>query len=156
MNGRQRIITALSKQIPDRVPHFELAYNEASIIKIARHFTEDLPKPDYIQRLDLESRVKLFDAALVVIEELDVDGMVLRIFPGSCGVCRSFSVPRGRGSLWTGPSTIRPIWMATSRRRSSLPTSPLSATAPSGSRGRGPVSSACRIPSAGAGTCWGG
>ena len=83
MNGRQRIITALSKQIPDRVPHFELAYNEASIIKIARHFTEDLPKPDYIQRLDLESRVKLFDSALLVIEELDVDGMVLRIFPES-------------------------------------------------------------------------
>jgi hypothetical protein len=32
MNGRERILTALSRKIPDRVPHFELAYNEASII----------------------------------------------------------------------------------------------------------------------------
>jgi uroporphyrinogen decarboxylase len=83
MNGKQRIITALSRAIPDRVPHFELAYNEESVIKIARCFTEDLPKPDYIQRMDLESRVKLFDAALLVIEELDVDGLTMRIFPES-------------------------------------------------------------------------
>jgi uroporphyrinogen decarboxylase len=81
MNGRQRIITALSREIPDRVPHFELAYNEESILKIARCFTEDLPQPDYIQRMDLESRVRLFDAALLVIEELDVDGLTMRIFP---------------------------------------------------------------------------
>ena len=81
MNGTQRIITALSREVPDRVPHFELAYNEESIIKIARHFTEDLPKPDYIQRMDLENRLKLFDAALLVVEELDVDGLTLRIFP---------------------------------------------------------------------------
>ena len=81
MNGTQRIITALSRGIPDRVPHFELAYNEESIIKIARCFTEDLPQPDYIQRMDLESRVKLFDAVLLVMEELDVDGLTLRIFP---------------------------------------------------------------------------
>ncbi len=81
MNGRQRILTALSREIPDRVPHFELAYNEESVLKIAHHFTEDLPKPDYIQRMDLESRVKLFDAVLLVVEELDVDGLTLRIFP---------------------------------------------------------------------------
>jgi hypothetical protein len=65
-------LTALSREIPDRVPHFELAYNEESVSKIARHFTEDLPKPDYIQRRDLASRVKLFDAALLMVEELDV------------------------------------------------------------------------------------
>jgi len=81
MNGTQRIITALSRGIPDRVPHFELAYNEESVIKIARCFTEDLPQPDYIQRMDLESRVKLFDAVLLVVEELDVDGLTLRVFP---------------------------------------------------------------------------
>ena len=82
MNGTQRIITALSRGVPDRVPHLELAYNEASIIKIARCFTEDLPQPDYIQRMDLESRVKLFNTALLVMEELDVDGLTMRIFPG--------------------------------------------------------------------------
>jgi uroporphyrinogen decarboxylase len=81
MNGRERILTALSLGIPDRVPHMELAYNEESIIRIARCFTDDVPEPDYIQRLDLAGRVKLFEAALLVIEELDVDGLTLRIFP---------------------------------------------------------------------------
>jgi len=82
MNGRERVLTALSVGIPDRVPHLELAYNESSIIRIARCFTEDVPEPDYIQRMDLGSRVRLFEAALLVIDKLDVDGMTLRIFPG--------------------------------------------------------------------------
>jgi uroporphyrinogen decarboxylase len=81
MNGTERVLTALSVGIPDRVPHLELAYNESSIIRIARCFTEDVPEPDYIQRMDLGSRVRLFEAALLVIEKLDVDGMTLRIFP---------------------------------------------------------------------------
>ena len=81
MNGRERVLAALALGRPDRVPHLELAYNESSIIKIARHFTGDLPEPDFIQRMDLESKVKLFEAALLVIEELDVDGMTLRVFP---------------------------------------------------------------------------
>ena len=71
MNGRERILTALSLGIPDRVPHLELAYNESSIIGIARHFTDDLPKVDYIQRMDMENKIKLFETALLVIEELD-------------------------------------------------------------------------------------
>jgi hypothetical protein len=83
MNSRERVLAALSLEIPDRVPHLELAYNEASILKVARCFTEDLPEPDYIQRMDLGSRVKLFDAALLLIEELDVDGITLRVFPES-------------------------------------------------------------------------
>ena len=69
MNSRDRTIAALSLETPDRIPHLELAYNEASIIKIARFFTDDLPQPDYIQRMDLESRVKLFEAALLLIEQ---------------------------------------------------------------------------------------
>jgi uroporphyrinogen decarboxylase len=81
MNGRERVLTALSVGIPDRVPHLELAYNESSIIRIARCFTEDVPEPDYIQRMDLGSRARLFEAALLVIEELDVDGMTMRVFP---------------------------------------------------------------------------
>ena len=81
MNGRERVVTALSVGIPDRVPHLELAYNEASIVRIARCFAEDVPEPDYIQRMDLGSRVRLFEAALLVVEELDVDGLTLRVFP---------------------------------------------------------------------------
>ena len=43
MTGRQRILAALELERPDRAPHFELAYNESSIIGIARHFTDELP-----------------------------------------------------------------------------------------------------------------
>ncbi len=81
MNGRDRILTALSLGVPDRVPHLELAYNEASVIKIARHFTEDVPELDYIQRMSPEDRIRLFEAVLLIVEELDVDGLTLRVFP---------------------------------------------------------------------------
>jgi uroporphyrinogen decarboxylase len=83
MNSRERLITALSLGIPDQIPHLELAYNERSVIGIARCFTDDLPKPDFIQRMDLESKVKLFEAVLLMVEKLDVDGVTLRIFPES-------------------------------------------------------------------------
>lgn len=83
MNGKERMMAALSLGTPDRVPHFELAYNESSVINIAKHFTEDLPESDYIQRMDMESKVKLFDAAVLMIEELDIDGITMRLFTES-------------------------------------------------------------------------
>jgi len=83
LNGLDRMTTALSLQVPDRVPHWELAYNEASVLNIARHFTDDLPPAGYIQNMDLENKVKLINTLLLVIEELDVDGLTLRVFPAS-------------------------------------------------------------------------
>lgn len=83
MNGVERMITALSLGVPDRVPHWELAYNESSIVNIARQFTDDVPEPDYIQRIPLEEKVRLFEAVILIMEELDVDGITLRIFPES-------------------------------------------------------------------------
>ena len=83
MNGKERMLTALSLGIPDRVPHWELAYNESSIINIARHFTSDVPEIDFIQRMDLDSKIKLFDVAVRVVEELDVDGITMRVFSES-------------------------------------------------------------------------
>ena len=32
MNGRERTIAALSLEVPDRIPHLELAYNESYVI----------------------------------------------------------------------------------------------------------------------------
>jgi len=81
MNGKERMKTALSLGKPDRVPHWELAYNESSVLGIARHFTDDLPELDYIQRMSLENKIRLFEAALLVVTELDVDGLTLRPFP---------------------------------------------------------------------------
>jgi uroporphyrinogen decarboxylase len=79
MNGAERLRTALARGIPDRVPHMELAYNESSIIGIARHFTDDLPAVDYVQRMGIDDKIKLFEALLLFIEELDVDGVALRV-----------------------------------------------------------------------------
>lgn len=83
MNGRERLITALSLAVPDRVPHWELAYNEESVIKIAAHFTDDLPTPGYIQTMDIENRIKLINALNLFVEKLDIDGLTLRIFPAA-------------------------------------------------------------------------
>ena len=83
MNGRERMITALSGGVPDRVPHWELAYNESSIANIAAHFTDDLPPAGYIQTMDPESKAKLINALLLFIEQLNVDGLTLRVFPST-------------------------------------------------------------------------
>jgi uroporphyrinogen decarboxylase len=80
MNGKERVRTALGRGIPDRVPHFELAYNESSVIGIARLFAENVPEPDFIQRMGQLEQVRLFDAAVNVIRELDVDGITMRVF----------------------------------------------------------------------------
>ncbi len=81
MNGKERMVCALSLETPDRVTHWELAYNESSVISIARHFTDDLPEADYVQRMTLEDKLKLFEALILIQEELDVDGVTLRILP---------------------------------------------------------------------------
>ena len=79
MNGTERLKTALARGISDRVPHMELAYNESSIIGIAKHFTDDVPPVGYVQRMTVEDKIKLFEALLLFIEELDVDGVSLRV-----------------------------------------------------------------------------
>jgi hypothetical protein len=45
MNGRERILTALSVREPDRVPLYIHGINEAPIIGIGRHLKEGLPEP---------------------------------------------------------------------------------------------------------------
>lgn len=79
MNGAERLLTALRRGVPDRVPHMELAYNEPSIIGIARHFTDNVPPVNYVQRMSIEDKIRLFEALLLFIEELDVDGVSLRV-----------------------------------------------------------------------------
>jgi len=36
-------MTALKLEEPDRVPIFDLGFNEESILNVGRHFTSDLP-----------------------------------------------------------------------------------------------------------------
>jgi len=42
MNNRERFMTALKLGEPDRVPIFDLGFNEESILNVGRHFTSDL------------------------------------------------------------------------------------------------------------------
>lgn len=79
MNGAERLQIALKRGVADRVPHMELAYNESSIIGIARHFTENVPPLNFVQRMSVEDKIKLFEALLLFVEELDVDGVSLRV-----------------------------------------------------------------------------
>lgn len=79
MTGRERILTALELGQADRVPHFELAYNEPSIIGIARHFTDELPPEKPASDMTPEELLMIFQALGLIIEELDVDGMTARI-----------------------------------------------------------------------------
>jgi len=43
MTGKERILKALNLQEPDMVPVFEMGINEASIVNLGRHFTDDAP-----------------------------------------------------------------------------------------------------------------
>jgi len=68
-------LAALRLQQPDRVPYFDLCFNEQSILNVGKFFTSDLPpvKPlidcrpeEVLQYQELQSRI---------IRELDIDGL---------------------------------------------------------------------------------
>ncbi|RJP19173.1 MAG: hypothetical protein C4520_13370 [Candidatus Abyssobacteria bacterium SURF_5] len=93
MTGRERILTALARRQPDRVPVFELAYNEPSIIGIARHFTDKLPPLKPASEMSPEELFQIFDALVCFIEELDIEGLTTRVLehlePLGNGYCRN-------------------------------------------------------------------
>lgn len=80
MTPRDRLLTALSVEQPDRVPHFEHAYNEASIIGIGRHFTDRLPPVKPAADMTPEELLMISDAYVLFVEELDIDGVFARSF----------------------------------------------------------------------------
>jgi len=75
MNSRDRILKALKKEIPDRVPTFELLIDEASIIKLAGFlFDEPLDEARIKTRFGEESRHTL-ELHLRLAESLDLDSI---------------------------------------------------------------------------------
>jgi uroporphyrinogen decarboxylase len=76
----ERFLTALDVRQPDRVPHFENAYNEASIIGIAKHFTDKLPPVKPAAEMSPEELMMITDAFALFIDELDIDGVFSRVF----------------------------------------------------------------------------
>jgi len=77
MNGKERINAALERRQPDLVPIWEMAYNEPSIIGIARHFMDekDLPQPKLVMDMTPEERFRLLGGLMTFVEKLDLDGV---------------------------------------------------------------------------------
>ncbi len=77
MELKQRIMTALEREEPDAVPLWELAFNEPSIIGIARHFMDEkeLPEPKLAMDMSDQERFKTLTALVTFIRELGVEGV---------------------------------------------------------------------------------
>ncbi len=77
MNGKERIKVALDRGQPDAVPIWEMAFNESSIIGIAKHFTDEANLPEVKLLMDMtgEEKLKLIGGGITLIRELDLDGM---------------------------------------------------------------------------------
>ncbi len=75
MTSKQRILTALEPGEPDRVPVFEMGLNEASIVNVGRHFTEDVPPIKHITDMTLEEQLRYMDLLSLILKELGNDGV---------------------------------------------------------------------------------
>jgi uroporphyrinogen decarboxylase len=81
MKNKERFLTALRGGTPDKVPIFDFAFNEASIIKVGEHFCSELPQlKAFIDCTPGEIR-HYFDVYIGIVEALDLDAIVI-IFTG--------------------------------------------------------------------------
>ena len=74
MNGRERILTALSIQEADRVPLFIHGTNERPIMGIGRHLTDGLPTGKTIDEMTDAEKAKVIDTLRQVIEDVAAGG----------------------------------------------------------------------------------
>jgi uroporphyrinogen decarboxylase len=74
MTGKERILAALERRIPDRVPLYIHGINEAPIIGIGRHLTQGLPEPKQFHDMTDAEKLKLVDTLFLIHEHFGVDG----------------------------------------------------------------------------------
>ena len=74
MNGKKRIIAALSHQLPDRVPLYIHGINEAPIVGIGKRIGADVPPPKQFHALDDLEKMMLVEALFTIHEVFEVDG----------------------------------------------------------------------------------
>ena len=74
MTGKERILTALDVQQPDRVPLYIHGINEGPIIGIGRHLTDGLPEPKQFHDMNEQEKMKLVDTLFLLHETFGVDG----------------------------------------------------------------------------------
>lgn len=74
MNGKERIMAALSIHEPDRVPLYIHGINEGPIIGIGRQITEGLPEPKEFREMNDAEKGKLLDTLFLLHEHFGIDG----------------------------------------------------------------------------------
>lgn len=74
MTGKERILSALNIEQPDRVPLYIHGINEAPIIGIGKHLTDGLPQPKQFHEMDAAEKLKLVDTLFLIHETFGVDG----------------------------------------------------------------------------------
>ena len=74
MTGKERILSALNIEQPDRVPLYIHGINEAPSIGIGNHLTDGLPKPKQFHKMDDAEKLKLVDTLFLIHETFGVDG----------------------------------------------------------------------------------
>lgn len=76
MKGKERIMTALSRGQPDVVPVWELAFNEESVIKLARHLLppRELPAPKHFLEMNDTEALQMVSAFADMGKSLGLDG----------------------------------------------------------------------------------
>ncbi len=77
MEGKERIMTAIGRGVPDTVPVWELAFNEESIIGIAGKFMDesDLPEPKLAMDMDDREKLQILNGLITLIKEVGADGV---------------------------------------------------------------------------------
>ena len=75
MTGKERMLEAFALREPDRVPVWEMAFNEESIIKLGAFFTDDLPPKKFAQQMNTEEKIKLLTTFFLLARELELDGI---------------------------------------------------------------------------------
>lgn len=86
MNGKERIITALDLEIPDRVPLWIHAINEAAVVNIGRLIMEGVPDAKPVNLMSMEEMQKLLDVLFTIHEKLEIDGFTALGFSELAGV----------------------------------------------------------------------
>jgi hypothetical protein len=74
VNGRERILTALAVQQPDRVPVWIHAINEMAILNIGRLVLEGVPEAKSVNLMSQGEMMALLDTLFAIHEELEIDG----------------------------------------------------------------------------------
>lgn len=94
--GRDRILTALRIEEPDRVPLFIHGINEKPIMGIGRHLTDGLPLGKTIDQMSDAEKAKVIATLFMILEEFGVDGY-------TC-------LPIGPGTEFTGGTPLLDDW----------------------------------------------